>query len=154
MKKKEIFEVLMQSQSDKVDALSEKLKKTIPFEIIKKPEEGLMMFRMQESIENIAFNVGEVLVTQAEVKVENSLGYAMIMGMNKESALNKAFLMGILAAGLPESTEIIDLAYVVKEEKVKKMKEEREIINSTRVKFETMGGQDPNVSHNKKSDEE
>jgi len=153
MNKKEIFEVLMQGKSIKISELSNKLKEKIPFEIIKKAEEGLVMYRMQESVENISFNVGEVLITQAEVKINDNLGYAMVLGMDKESALNKAFLMGIVEANLPECKEITELIDFLKKEKLEKLREEREIINSTRVKFETMGGQDPNVSHNKVKEE-
>lgn len=149
MNKREIFEILMESGSEKIKDLSVELMEKIPYQTVRKPEEGLLMFRMRESVENTAFNVGEVLVVQAEVRINNSLGYAMIIGMDKKSALNRAFLMGIIESGLPESEEILKLAALLKEEKLEALREEREIINSTRVKFETMGGQDPNVSHNK-----
>ena len=91
----------------------------------------------------------EILVTTCEAKINSNLGYAMVMGINNEKAVNNAIIMAVYESDLPEKKEIENLILKLKDEQKNKMIEEREIINSTRVRFETMGGQDTGVSHNK-----
>jgi phosphonate C-P lyase system protein PhnG len=110
------------------------------------------MFQAEESVEKIDFNVGEVLVTSAEVQVEDAIGYSMIMETDKQKALDCALLMGIYEAGLPQMKEIEDLAESMHHKMIKQLREEREIVSSTRVNFEVMGGQDPNIEHNVEKD--
>ena len=106
------------------------------------------MFQVEESVEKIDFNVGEVLVTSAEVRVEDTIGYSMIMETDEQKALDCAFLMGIYEAGLPQRKEIESLADKIESNITRQLQEEREVVNSTRVNFEVMGGQDPNIEHN------
>ena len=73
----------------------------------------------------------------------------MVMGINNEKAIDNAVIMSVYESDLPEKKELDGLIIKLKNEKMNKMIEEREIINSTRVRFETMGGQDTGVSHNK-----
>jgi len=149
MNREDIFEIFMQADLNKISFLADKLKSKYDFEILKKPEQGLIMYQMEESVEKINFNVGEILVTQVEVRYNKSIGYAVVFGINNEKALNNAIVMCVYEEDLPEKKDIINLAEQLKLEDIEKMKDEREIINSTRVKFEVMGGQDQSVAHNK-----
>jgi alpha-D-ribose 1-methylphosphonate 5-triphosphate synthase subunit PhnG len=72
----------------------------------------------------------------------------MIMDTDKQKALDCALLMGIYEAGLPQMTEVENLAELLQRKMTRQLQEEREIISSTRVNFEVMGGQDPNIAHN------
>lgn len=149
MTKEEIFEILMNTEYKDIDLLAEELKKIISYELIKKPEHSLVMFRMQENVENLIFNVGEILVTVCEVKVFDSIGYAMILDTDFKKAENRAFLMAIYLSENEIKEKVTSLAIKIKEFILKDLEKEKEIINSTRVNFELMGGQDTNVSHNK-----
>ena len=148
MSRKKVFEMLMQGDKSKIAECASKLRKTIPFTILKKPAQELVMFQVEESVEKMDFNVGEVLVTSAEVRVNDSIGYSMVMDLDDQKALDCAFLMGVYDAELEEKTIIDALVEDFRIETIQKMKEEREIISSTRVNFEIMGGQDPGVKHN------
>jgi hypothetical protein len=44
--------------------------------------------------------------------------------------------------------EVENLAELLQRKMTRQLQEEREIISSTRVNFEVMGGQDPNIAHN------
>ena len=149
MENKEAFEVVMQSDSKELTIMANIIKDKYEFEITQKPTQGLLMFRVEESVELMDFNAGEILVTTCEAKINKSLGYAMVMGINNEKALNNAIVMSVYESDLPEKNEIENLIMKLKDDQKNKMIEEREIINSTTVRFETMGGQDTGVSHNK-----
>jgi alpha-D-ribose 1-methylphosphonate 5-triphosphate synthase subunit PhnG len=148
MLKEKIFEIIMQAESADIAPLADKMRQLVDYHVINPPQQELVMFRAEESVEKIDFNVGEVLVTSAEVRVEDAIGYSMIMDTDKQRALDCALLMGIYDAGLPQMKEIEKLAEIIHEKMMQKLREEREIVSSTRVNFEVMGGQDPNIAHN------
>ncbi|MBN2735895.1 MAG: phosphonate C-P lyase system protein PhnG [Spirochaetales bacterium] len=145
MKQEEIFALFMQAEHDDIIYLANEFKKEFDYEIIRKPEQGLVMFRAEETVEKLDFNVGEILMTTAEIKIANVLGYSMIMGMNNEKALDCAVILGVYEAISTQQDKIIKLAKQLKLKNESRLREEREIASSTRVHFEVMGGQDPNV---------
>ena len=148
MTKEKIFHLLMQGDPETIATGADSLRKKVTHEVIKTPRQELVMFQVEESVEKIDFNVGEILVTSAEVRVEDTMGYAMIMGTNENKALDCALLMAVFEAEHPEKLEVEELAGVLEQIMLKDLREKREIISSTRVNFEVMGGQDPNVKHN------
>lgn len=148
MNREEIFGVIMQAKAEQIRPAAEALRRSVPHRIVKEPAQELVMFQAEESVEKIDFNVGEILVTTARVRVNESIGFAMVMDTHQEKALDAALLMGIYEAGLPEAEQVEALAAGLKDYQQGRLREEREIISATRVNFEVMGGQDPNIKHN------
>ena len=148
MLKEKIFEIIMQGDASDISPLAERLRQSIHHRVFKPPQQELVMFQVEESVEKIDFNVGEVLVTSAEVRVEDAIGYSMIMETDEQKALDCALLMGIYEAGLPQMKEIESLVEIMYQKMIEQLREEKEIVSSTRVNFEVMGGQDPNIEHN------
>jgi len=154
MTKETVFDALMQANHQEVVALAERVRRSVPHTVIKKPAQELVMFQVEETVEKLDFNVGEILVTSAEVQVGDVIGYSMIMSMNQDMALDCALLMGVYEAGLPEKGLVESLASELIKKREGEAQEERQIVGSTRVNFELMGGQDPNVSHAKPAEAE
>lgn len=148
MSKEKIFAALMQGDAGDLAPLAAHLRETISFEVLKAPTQELVMFQMEESVEKIDFNVGEILVTSAEVRVKDAIGYSMVMAADEAKALDGALLMGVYEAGLPEAQAVADLAERLDRDRANALRAEREMVSATRVRFEMMGGQDPNVKHN------
>jgi len=142
MNKYEAYEMIVQSDGAEARELAERLKGKYTIEAVKAPAGGLVMMRARESVEYLQFNLGEVLVTTCELKLEGTPGYGMVMGMNDEHAEAAAILSALLDTDLPEKAEVYVLAEKLKIALYKRYKEEQEICASTRVNFETMGGQD------------
>ncbi|MBN2547307.1 MAG: phosphonate C-P lyase system protein PhnG [Spirochaetes bacterium] len=149
MDKKEIFEILMQSDSVKISEAVKKISEKNKIELVKKPEEGLLMFRAVESVEESEFNVGEVLITECEVKINESTGYSMILGIDQKKAYDCAVIMACIEADTGEKEYVLNIMNELKAEFYAKYKFEKEVINSTSVKFDLMGGQDKSGAHNK-----
>lgn len=148
MNKEKIFEILMQADGEDISPLAAKLRSSVIHTVIKPPAQELIMFQAEESVEKIDFNVGELLVTTAHVRVGDAIGFSMVMDINEDKALDCALLMGVYESGLPEAAKVGKLAVALEEKLLNQLREEREIISSTKVHFEVMGGQDPNVKHN------
>jgi len=93
---------------------------------------------VRDTAEKCVFNLGEVLVTEAEVRIGSELGYAMVMGRDPEAVLAGAILDAAVESGHPLAPEIIDLLRSeegrLKEELQKTWTE----IATTKVDFEVM----------------
>jgi len=145
MEKNEIFETVMQAEPEDFKEIANVIRQRYSPEVTRRPDPALLMLRVEESVEHLVFNAGEILVTTAEVRISDSLGYAMILGPDKEKALDAAVLMAAVEAELPEGKEVEKLALSLRARTKARMSEEQEEVNSTRVRFELMGGQDPSV---------
>ncbi|MBU2646631.1 phosphonate C-P lyase system protein PhnG [bacterium] len=148
MEKEKVFEILVQAAPSDIAPLAAQFRDTVPYSVIKEPKLELVMFQAEESVEKLDFNVGEILVSSAEVRVGNSIGYSMVMDLDETKALDCAIILGIYEAGLPQVKDIEILVEELDQKMMGRLKEEMEIIGSTAVNFELMGGQDPNIKHN------
>lgn len=138
----------MQAEPVELAGLATELRDNVPHKVVKPPAQELVMFQAEESVEKLDFNVGEILVTTAHVRVAGITGFGMIMDLHPDKALDCALLMGVYEARLPEAGKVEELARLLKTKQDRQLREEREIVSSTRVNFEVMGGQDSNVKHN------
>jgi phosphonate C-P lyase system protein PhnG len=147
-----VFESLMQGDPELIRACAENLRPQIDHQVIQAPAQELIMFRAEESVEKIDFNVGEVLVTTAKVQVKDIIGYSMVMDVDNQKALDNAFLMGVFESGVEQSQTVEALARELKHKFEADLRNDREMVSATRVNFEVMGGQDPNIKHNLSED--
>jgi alpha-D-ribose 1-methylphosphonate 5-triphosphate synthase subunit PhnG len=106
--------------------------------VVRPPEVGLRMFQVREPIERIRFNLAEVMVTEAEVMVGASPGWAVRLGNDREATLAAAILDGFAAAAGEWATEIDALCSEV-ERRIQSEKEAvRREVAPTEVRFEEL----------------
>jgi alpha-D-ribose 1-methylphosphonate 5-triphosphate synthase subunit PhnG len=96
------------------------------------------MMGVAESVQQTPFYLGEVLITQAVVKVGEQIGYGYIMGDD----LERADCIAIIDAVLPGSDPAADMvrSFVAKTLEALKMRDrvEYSAVAQTKVKFDTM----------------
>ncbi|RZN38296.1 MAG: phosphonate C-P lyase system protein PhnG [Methanosarcinales archaeon] len=132
------FELIARADSERICEIAERILADTAVEVIKKPMGGMIMMRFRDTAEKCIFNLGEVLVTEAEVRINEELGYAMIIGKNPESALAGAILDAAVESGHPITPEIMDL---LKSEELRINKELQKTwakVATTKVDFEVM----------------
>ncbi|CAN5709427.1 phosphonate C-P lyase system protein PhnG [soil metagenome] len=105
--------------------------------LITPPTVGMVMARMVEGARGETFNVGEVLVTECLVTINDSEGWSMLMGSRPSAALAAATIDAAIVAGskhidridadIARLSEAIDLALMA----------ERKRLDATRVQFDT-----------------
>lgn len=61
-------------------------------ELVRPPESGLVMLRVEETVDRELFNLGEVLVTRCELLVDGTRGWATVLGDDRERATATAVL--------------------------------------------------------------
>jgi len=107
-------------------------------EIIKEPETGLVMMNTRDCF-NTEFHLGEVLVTQAEVRISGQRGWGMIMGDDGERALLLAGLDVILRLSVDSFASEVRTElgkWLLQAEAA--LVGERQRAATTRVNFQTM----------------
>lgn len=132
------FELMARANKIQICEMANKILKDTNVDVVKKPIGGMIMMRFVDTAKNQAFNLGEVLITEAEVRIGDNRGYAMMMGMELEATLAGAILDAAVESGHLLSSRIIDLLRTEEERFKNELQEMRLKVNTTKVDFEAM----------------
>ena len=92
MNRKRISRILAKADAAKVAELAHEIEQKYAIIIIKEPRKTLTMIRMREPVKSSLFHLGEVIVTEAIVSVEDIKGMAVLLGDQPEKTLHMAIL--------------------------------------------------------------
>ena len=132
------FELIARADSERICEIAERILEDTTVEVIKKPSSGMIMMRFRDTAEKCIFNLGEVLVTEAEVRIDEELGYAMVMGRDPETALAGAILDAAVESGHPLAPGIIDLLRGEEVRRTEELQKTWTEVATTKVNFEVM----------------
>ncbi|WP_059103106.1 phosphonate C-P lyase system protein PhnG [Shouchella shacheensis] len=140
MKRRRRTEILVQTSADLAKQLAETILQKHNCKEIVSPRYGLTMVKMRESAKQSLFYIGEVLITEAKVEIQQQTGIGLVQGMEDELAKNLAIIDAAYKAHLPETKQWQSLLLQAEAElNAKKAKEQAELLQ-TKVQFETMDG--------------
>jgi alpha-D-ribose 1-methylphosphonate 5-triphosphate synthase subunit PhnG len=138
MKRRQRTEILIQGDSQLAQQFAESIMDTYECREILAPQYGLTMIKMRETAKNSLFYIGEVLITEAKVEINNRIGIGIVVGMKDELAKHLAIIDAAYKADLPETTtwklQLIEAEKQITKELAKKQAE----LFETKVSFETM----------------
>jgi alpha-D-ribose 1-methylphosphonate 5-triphosphate synthase subunit PhnG len=135
----ERFELLAATAGDTLAELANAVLETDPsFAVLQEPNPQLLMQRVREPVERRPFNLGEVVVTPAEVELAGARGFAMYPGKAERAALSGAIVDAAVAAGHEQSDEITTRLAATAEERAADREREWGETRHTAVEFETM----------------
>ncbi len=110
--------------------------------VMKKPELGLVMMRVKESVEEQMFNLGELLITECTVSVDGDLGFSAILGQHEQKGKALAIIDAVLHS---PSIKWVDIKIEIEKWlEVKRHQQEFEkkkqfvMMNRTKVNFDVM----------------
>lgn len=113
-----------------------------PLSVRQEPRPQLLMQQVQEPVQRRSFNLGEVLVTPAEVELDGARGFAMLPGKAERGALSGAIVDAAVAGGHEETSSIVagleEVADRRREQRQRKWAESKH----TAVEFGTMEDQE------------
>jgi alpha-D-ribose 1-methylphosphonate 5-triphosphate synthase subunit PhnG len=106
---------------------------------VHEPQKTLVMAKARDSATFDPFYLGEVLATECTVKIDDNIGFGLLIGDQPERTYMIAVVDAAFNGKLPEIRDI--LPSMMDEERGISEKQEREFARSerTRVNFETMG---------------
>ena len=138
MKRRQRTEILIQGDSQLAQQFAESIMDTYECREILAPQYGLTMIKMRETAKNSLFYIGEVLITEAKVEINNRIGIGIVVGMKDELAKHLAIIDAAYKADLPETitweAQLIEAEKQITKELAKKQAE----LFETKVSFETM----------------
>lgn len=115
--------------------LGEKLQQQYSLTIVKKPEKSLVMIKMREPVKNSLFYLGETIITEAVVQLEDTVGTAVTMGDDFEKALHMAIIDAAENKGVFVHE---DLLLEWEQAQRQKMEQENALFQKTKVDFHSM----------------
>lgn len=116
MDREKRLEILSKANEGLLVQMGDEISNTGDVTVIKEPTTGLFMMRALDPVTGDAFNLGEVLVTEAQVKVFDNIGHAIVMGRSPEKALAAAVIDAAIEGGHPLSSSIV--GKLIKEERM------------------------------------
>ncbi|ASN07046.1 phosphonate C-P lyase system protein PhnG [Virgibacillus necropolis] len=138
MKRRRRTEILIQGDFRLAQKFAEAIIHNYECQEVVAPRYGLTMIKMRESAKNSLFYIGEVLVTEAKVEINQCIGIGIVAGMQDELAKYLAIIDAAYKANLPETegwgTQLIEAEQRIKKEKARVQAE----LSETKVNFETM----------------
>ncbi|MCC0654459.1 phosphonate C-P lyase system protein PhnG [Clostridioides sp. ES-S-0001-03] len=134
--------ILINMNYEKLEQIYLMIKNTSSISIIKAPSLATVMVRANESVKNTTFNLGEILVTECSVKVDESLGYGIVAENNEKKVICLAAIDAVLHSNNNKFDELKN--YINKSICEESLRYEQELINEfslinkTKVQFNTM----------------
>jgi alpha-D-ribose 1-methylphosphonate 5-triphosphate synthase subunit PhnG len=102
------------------------------------PEPGLIMTKMRETAKNSLFYIGEVLATEAKVRVEGHGGLGLVLGNHPEAARDLAIIDAAYNAKLSICDDWTPLLDAEEERLARQNRRNLERLLETRVEFQRM----------------
>lgn len=138
MKRKRRTEILVKGSRKIPEELAHEMEQRYQVKTIQEPEYGLVMLKVRETSQKTLFYLGEVLVTECKVQIQDQIGFGVVSGDQPELAYQLAVIDAAFEGGFPETTRWLNLL----ETEEKNLLENHKFMNSsilkTKVSFETM----------------
>ena len=112
-----------------------------PLSVRQEPRPQLLMQQVREPVQRRPFNLGEVVVTPAEVELDGARGFAMLPGKAERGALSGAIVDAAVAGDHEETPEIVAGLAEVADRRREQQRTAWAESKHTAVEFETMEGQ-------------
>lgn len=138
MNRRKRTEILIKSKNNTAESLVKSIETKYDLRKITDPNNGLVMIKVRESAKKQLFYLGEVIVTEAKVQINNSIGKGIVIGDNENLARNLAIIDACYMENIPE-TKLWDEILIEENEEILKdeIKNEKEVLK-TKVNFESM----------------
>lgn len=138
MKRKRRMRILIEGSRELPKELAHQIENNHSLEMITKPQGALTMIKMRETAKKTLFYLGEVLVTECKVKVNEQVGIGIVIGIEEDLAYQLAVIDAAFESGLSEINEWIPLLEEEEQRIEAAKKRDAAVIQKTKVNFETM----------------
>lgn len=135
MEKKRLFRILSRAERSDVIRLGQELQQQYSVTIVKKPEKSLTMIRMREPVKKGLFYLGEAIITEAVVTLEDTVGTAVTMGDDFEKTLYMAVIDAAENRGVFARN---DLLLEWEQAQQRRIAQENAMFQKTKVDFHSM----------------
>lgn len=117
---------------------AEMLRERYPVQVLEPARAGLVMVQVRETARRSVFHLGEVLITEAKVRVAETSGLGLLRGWDPERATDLAVIDAACRAGLPEIAAWETRLLEAEAHLDAQLADERALLETSRVDFQTM----------------
>lgn len=108
--------------------------------VVQNPDTCLVMMQALDSVGGTPFCLGEVLLSEAAVTVNGTIGYGLAIEDEPARVLCFAVINAALAAQVPEKQDILNAIAAEKERLLQMLRQEDSLVAGTKVRFDIMEG--------------
>ncbi len=138
MNRRKRTKILIDGSRDFSRELVSEIARNYDIHVLATPQQALTMVKLRETAQKSLFYLGEVLVTETKVQIENTLGIGVVVGDEEKFSYQLAVIDAAYEANLVETEKWTSLF----EEEEKRIHENRILkeasILKTKVNFEMM----------------
>lgn len=138
MRLEESTRVLINLELEKLEELTAEISAKYEIELLKPASTSLVMMGSRDSVQLLPFYLGEVLISQCTVEVNENIGYGYIMGEELEKVYHLAAIDAVWQREAELTAKIKDKLLETKEKLAKQEKKDYAILSKTKVNFESM----------------
>ncbi|TCN21215.1 phosphonate C-P lyase system protein PhnG [Mesobacillus foraminis] len=138
MKRKRRTEILIKGSRILPEQMTHEVERGYQVKIIQEPENGLVMLKVRETSQKSLFYLGEVLVTECKVQIQNHIGLGVVSGDEPQLAYQLAVIDAAFEGEFPETKTWLDLLETEEQNILEIQKSMDSSILRTKVSFETM----------------
>lgn len=138
MDRLERTKILIDGSRSLANVLAVAIESKYDVQILSEPQHALTMMKVRETAKNSLFHLGEVLVTETKVQIDESLGLGIVVGDDAELSYELAVIDAAYQAKLDE-TKLWDVLFEEEKQRIQDRKQQREQeILKTKVNFDVM----------------
>lgn len=140
MNRKERTRVLVEGDAELLERMAREAQRECKVEVVRKPDQELVMLKVREDAQRSLFYLGEALMTSCTVRLGDAFGYGMVLGEDEQ----KAYLLAVVDAAYAcaDASLPLDEWDALLEEEHARLADERLLRNAallrTQVDFSTM----------------
>lgn len=137
--KKRLFRIMAKADAFDIAELADPIRGAHSITVIKDPAKTLAMIKLREPVKNSLFYIGEMIVCEAVVMVDECKGMAVTMGDDFEKVLNMAIIDAACNQGIFTAMERL---FQLEEEQQIQIEKENAMHLNTMVQFNVMDTED------------
>jgi alpha-D-ribose 1-methylphosphonate 5-triphosphate synthase subunit PhnG len=139
LRRKERTKILVEGDSGLLERLAEQVERNYRIEVVREPEKSLVMSKARDSVANQLFCLGEILITECTVALNDVHGFGAIIGEYGDRAYKLAVVDAAYRAEVPETSAWATLLQEEERRIKQRHAEEHARILQTKVQFDTKG---------------
>lgn len=138
MDRKRRTRLFIEFASKEVIEMAKEIEESYPVEVIQEPKEGLAMIKVRETAQNSLFYLGEVLVTETKVRIQDQVGLGVVKGHKEDLSYALALADAAFALDIPLLEKWRPIFIECENKGMEELAKKRSLIYRTKVDFNMM----------------
>lgn len=137
MNRRQRTRILVEDEGDLLISLCHYVENKVSVHIHRQSSNGCVMAKALDAVQRVPFFLGEILISECTVAIDNVLGFGAVLGDDTEKAYRLAVVDAAWNKGTLPTEYWVTRLKEAEAELVRRHREEFAAVSQTRVRFET-----------------